>query len=63
MDFYNLIFGFCSIIFPFWYFIRIVTNTKKKIGMFQIQILAGLIILMMVGASMIYTEIKKIFGD
>lgn len=62
MDIYNLMLGFCLIIFPFWYFIIIVTNTKKEIGVFQIKMLGGLIILIMVGASMIYTEIKKLFG-
>lgn len=59
MDLYIFILGFIFCVFGFLFLIKELTNTKKPIDMFKIQIIGGLLICIIAGIYIMYNEIKK----
>ena len=60
MDLYNFFLGFVFCVCGFIFMIKEMTNAKKPIDMFRIQIFGGLLISIIAGIYIMYSEIQKI---
>lgn len=60
MNLYDFFLGFLFFWAGFLLIIREISNSKKSFGVFKIQLIGGFLIFIMLGAYLIYSELKKI---